>query len=65
MNLDPVSLLLQLLGYTEGAWSLDFRPPLEVLAENVRSGQFHPGVETDADRSRSSRFAGVAYAARL
>lgn len=55
--------LQQLLGYTEGAWSLDFRPPLEVIKENVHAGRFHPGVQTDVEKSRSSRFVGVAYAA--
>jgi ectoine hydroxylase-related dioxygenase (phytanoyl-CoA dioxygenase family) len=57
--------LQQLLGYTEAGWSLDFRPALDAIRENVARGRGHPGVRSELARSRSSRFAGVAYPARL
>eukprot|EP01052_Picozoa_sp_SAG31_P000258 SAG31_NODE_8_length_42345_cov_10.980992_10_plen_302_part_00 len=68
--------LQQMLGYSARGWTVDFRQPLEILAENSRgnsiygdadgcSGRGHPGVATSLTHSKSPRFLGIAYPARL
>jgi hypothetical protein len=51
--------------YSTKGWSVDFRPPLDIARENVGLGRGHPGVLADLLHSKSERFIGVAYPAKL